>query len=52
MKSLALVFRKFFIMNEGPTAVDFVVLLAVTAIVFLTAISSIGANPMLQQISR
>ncbi|MGD0654751.1 MAG: Flp family type IVb pilin [Thermoguttaceae bacterium] len=44
MKSLALKLRRFLVSEDGPTAVEYAVMLALIVIVCLTAISSIGTN--------
>jgi pilus assembly protein Flp/PilA len=44
MKSLALKMRQFLVSEDGPTAVEYAVMLALIIIVCLTAISSIGTN--------
>ena len=44
MKSLALKVRRFLVSEDGPTAVEYAVMLALIIIVCLTAISSIGTN--------
>jgi len=44
MKSLALKLRRFLVSEEGPTAVEYAVMLALIIIVCLTAITSIGSN--------
>jgi pilus assembly protein Flp/PilA len=44
MKSLALKLRRFLVSEDGPTAVEYAVMLALIIIVCLTAISSIGTN--------
>ena len=44
MKSLAKKMQRFLVSGDGPTAVDFAVMLAVVVIVYLTAISSLGAE--------
>ncbi|MGD0517439.1 MAG: Flp family type IVb pilin [Thermoguttaceae bacterium] len=44
MKSLALRLRRFLISEDGPTAVEYAVMLALIVIVCLTAISSIGTK--------
>jgi pilus assembly protein Flp/PilA len=44
MKSLALKVQRFLKSEDGPTAVEYAVMLALIIIVCLTAISSIGTN--------
>jgi len=44
MKSLALKVRRFLVSEDGPTAVEYAVMLALIVIVCLAAISSIGTN--------
>jgi pilus assembly protein Flp/PilA len=44
MKSLALKVRRFLVSEDGPTAVEYAVMLALIIIVCLTAISTIGTN--------
>jgi len=44
MKSLALKLRRFLVSEDGPTAVEYAVMLALIIIVCLTAITSIGTN--------
>jgi pilus assembly protein Flp/PilA len=44
MKSLALKVQRFLKSEDGPTAVEYAVMLALIVIVCLTAISSIGTN--------
>lgn len=44
MKSLALKLHRFLVSEDGPTAVEYAVMLALIIIVCLTAISSIGTN--------
>ncbi len=44
MKSLALKLRRFLVSEDGPTAVEYAVMLALIIIVCLTAISSIGTR--------
>ena len=44
MKSLALKLRRFLVSEDGPTAVEYAVMLALIIIVCLTAISSIGTK--------
>ena len=44
MKNLALKVRNFLVSEDGPTAVEYAVMLALIIIVCLTAINSIGTN--------
>ena len=44
MKSLAKKMHRFLVSEDGPTAVEYAVMLALIIIVCLTAISSIGTN--------
>ncbi len=44
MKSLALNVRRFLVSEDGPTAVEYAVMLALIVIVCLTAITAIGTN--------
>ncbi len=44
MKSLALKLRRFLVSEDGPTAVEYAVMLALIVIVCLTAISSLGTK--------
>ena len=44
MKSLAKKLQHFLVSEDGPTAVEYAVMLALIIIVCLTAISSIGTN--------
>lgn len=44
MKSFALKVRRFLGSEDGPTAVEYAVMLALIIIVCLTAINSIGTN--------
>ena len=44
MKSLATKVRHFLVSEDGPTAVEYAVMLALIVIVCLTAISAIGTN--------
>jgi pilus assembly protein Flp/PilA len=44
MKSLALKLQRFLVSEDGPTAVEYAVMLALIVIVCLTAITSIGTN--------
>jgi pilus assembly protein Flp/PilA len=44
MKNLALKVRRFLVCEDGPTAVEYAVMLALIIIVCLTAINSIGTN--------
>jgi pilus assembly protein Flp/PilA len=48
MKSLALKLRRFLVSEDGPTAVEYAVMLALIIIVCLTAISSIGTQASAQ----
>lgn len=53
MKSLAKKLHRFLVSEDGPTAVEYAVMLALIVIVCLTAISSIGtqASTTFQNIS-
>jgi pilus assembly protein Flp/PilA len=53
MKSLALKLRRFLTSEDGPTAVEYAVMLSLIVIVCLTAITSIGnkANTVFQNIA-
>jgi pilus assembly protein Flp/PilA len=53
MKSLALKMRRFLTSEDGPTAVEYAVMLSLIVIVCLTAITSIGnkANTVFQNIA-
>ncbi len=53
MKSLALKMHRFLVSEDGPTAVEYAVMLALIVIVCLTAISAIGtsANEVFTDIS-
>jgi pilus assembly protein Flp/PilA len=53
MKSLAVKLHRFLVSEDGPTAVEYAVMLALIVIVCLTAISSIGtqANQTFQNVS-
>lgn len=53
MSSLALKVRRFLLAEDGPTAVEYAVMLALIVVVCLTAIQSIGtnANATFQQVS-
>jgi pilus assembly protein Flp/PilA len=53
MKSLALKLRHFLASEDGPTAVEYAVMLSLIVIVCLTAITSIGnkANTVFQNIA-
>ena len=44
MKSLAKKVQRFLVSEDGPTAVEYAVMLALIVIVCLTAISAIGTN--------
>ena len=44
MKNLALKVRRFMVSEDGPTAVEYAVMLALIVIVCLTAITSIGTK--------
>ena len=44
MKNLARSVRQFLISEDGPTAVEYAVMLALIVIVCLTAIQAIGTN--------
>ena len=44
MKSLANSVRRFLVSEDGPTAVEYAVMLALIVIVCLTAIQAIGTN--------
>ncbi|HEX3998873.1 MAG TPA: Flp family type IVb pilin [Pirellulales bacterium] len=44
MKSFALKLRKFLVSEDGPTAVEYAVMLALIVIVCLSAISTLGTN--------
>ncbi|MBN2580608.1 MAG: Flp family type IVb pilin [Pirellulales bacterium] len=44
MKSLALKLRRFLVSEDGPTAVEYAVMLALIIIVCLAAITTIGTN--------
>ena len=44
MKSLASKVQRFLVSEDGPTAVEYAVMLALIVIVCLTAIKSIGTN--------
>jgi pilus assembly protein Flp/PilA len=44
MKSLALKLHRFLQSEDGPTAVEYAVMLSLIVIVCLTAITSIGTN--------
>lgn len=44
MKSLALKVQRFLVSEDGPTAVEYAVMLALIIIVCLIAISNIGSN--------
>ncbi len=44
MKNFALKVQRFLVSEDGPTAVEYAVMLALIVIVCLTAINSIGTN--------
>jgi pilus assembly protein Flp/PilA len=44
MKKLALKVQRFLVSEDGPTAVEYAVMLALIVIVCLTAIRAIGTN--------
>jgi pilus assembly protein Flp/PilA len=44
MSNLTLKLRRFLVSEDGPTAVEYAVMLALIIIVCLTAISAIGTN--------
>ncbi len=44
MKSLAQSIKKFLVSEDGPTAVEYAVMLALIIIVCLTAIQAVGTN--------
>ena len=44
MKSLAVKVQRFLVSEDGPTAIEYAVMLALIVIVCLTAIKSIGTN--------
>ena len=44
MKSLAQKLHRFLVSEDGPTAVEYAVMLALIVIVCLTAISAVGTN--------
>lgn len=44
MKSFALKVRRFMVSEDGPTAVEYAVMLALIVIVCLSAISTLGTN--------
>jgi pilus assembly protein Flp/PilA len=44
MKSLTKKMQRFLVSEDGPTAVDYAVMLAVVVIVYLTTASSLGAE--------
>ena len=48
MKSFAQSVQKFLVSEDGPTAVDYAVMLALIVIVCLTAIRAIGTNANLK----
>ena len=53
MKNVALSIKRFLVSEDGPTAVEYAVMLALIVIVCLTAIRAIGtnANAKFQQVS-
>ncbi len=48
MKSLALKVQRFLVSEDGPTAVEYAVMLALIIIVCLTAISAVGTQARAQ----
>jgi len=44
MKSFALKLRRFMVSEDGPTAVEYAVMLALIVVVCLSAISTLGTN--------
>ena len=44
MKSLALSVKRFIVSEDGPTAVEYAVMLALIIVVCLTAIQAVGTN--------
>jgi pilus assembly protein Flp/PilA len=44
MSSLALKVKKFLVSEDGPTAVEYAVMLALIIVVCLTAIQAVGTN--------
>ena len=44
MKAFALSVKKFLVSEDGPTAVEYAVMLALIVVVCLTAIQAIGTN--------
>jgi pilus assembly protein Flp/PilA len=44
VKNLTLKMRRFLVSEDGPTAVEYAVMLALIVIVCLTAIQSVGTN--------
>jgi pilus assembly protein Flp/PilA len=44
MKSFALKIRQFMVSEDGPTAVEYAVMLALIVIVCLSAITTLGTN--------
>jgi pilus assembly protein Flp/PilA len=44
MKSLALMMRRFLVSEDGPTAVEYAVMLALIVLVCITAISAVGTQ--------
>jgi pilus assembly protein Flp/PilA len=48
MKSIATSVKRFLVSEDGPTAVEYAVMLALIVIVCLTAIQAIGTNANLK----
>jgi pilus assembly protein Flp/PilA len=48
MKNFALSVKRFLVSEDGPTAVEYAVMLALIVIVCLTAIQAIGTNANLK----
>jgi pilus assembly protein Flp/PilA len=44
MKSIIQEIRRFFVSEDGPTAVEYAVMLALIVVVCLTAITQVGKN--------
>lgn len=44
MRNFALKLKKFLVSEDGPTAVEYAVMLALIIVVCLTAISAVGTN--------
>jgi pilus assembly protein Flp/PilA len=44
MKSLASIMRRFLVSEDGPTAVEYAVMLALIVLVCITAISTVGTR--------